>query len=206
MTAIPATATPVAVDLPGLAELTADLTRAAHVPGTLVVIDGDLTDGQAYTHTDTCTRAPQITLAADLLTGGPYPLYGALAHEIAHRALGHLSPRRPWRWASEAAALAAIAAVLTGYPWGLAVAATVVMAAAHLLDAYRQRAEEMEADAHSVELLNAAGLPGRDVVAATLAQLPADGWWYRTVGWIGGGRPTVAARRRALDRRHGCAR
>lgn len=197
---------PAATALQGLAELTADLTRAAHVPGTLVVVDGDLTDGQAYTHLDTCTRAPQITLAADLLTGGPYPLYGALAHEIAHRALGHLTARRPWRWASHAAAVVTVAAVLTGYPWALAAATAAAMTAAHLLDARRQRAEELEADAHSVRLLDAVGLPGRDVVAATLDRLPADGWWYRTAGWVGGCHPTVAARRRALDCRHGRAR
>lgn len=191
---------PAAVDLPGLAELTAALARAAHVPGTLVVVDGDLEDGQAYTHTDTCTRAPQITLAADLLTGGPYPLYGALAHEIAHRALGHLTGRRPWRWAAQVAGIAAVALVLTGYPWALAAATAAVMVAAHLVDAHRQRAEELAADAHSVQLLDAAGLPGRTIVAATLAQLPADGWWYCTAGWVGGCRPTVTARRRAVSR------
>ncbi|MER7131336.1 M48 family metalloprotease [Streptosporangium saharense] len=185
-------------DLLGLAELTQTLHQAAGDGSVLVVIDPDLADG-ARTYGDLCSGVHRIDLGADLLADRAR-LYGALTHEIAHHALGHLTARRPWLRVCQAAAVAAVVFLLTGYPWP-ATAAVALAVAAYLVDARQQRREELAADAHSVALLNAAGLPGHTIVAATLAAGPADPWWHRAGGWIGGSHPTMRSRQAAVSGR-----
>ncbi|GAA3039612.1 M48 family metalloprotease [Streptosporangium longisporum] len=195
-TSTPAATTPTTPA--GLAELTGALARAAHAPAVLVVVDPALEDG-ALAHGSHCDPDAHITLGADLLADQTR-LRGVLAHEIAHHALGHsqgLTQASWWQnvcWIGICTFVAAIVADSSAW----ADVALVVAIGAHLLAAREQRREEYQADAHSMQLLNAAGLDGHAIVTATLAALPQESRLYRLAGWIIGSHPTPDARRRAF--------
>ncbi|MEV4183567.1 hypothetical protein AB0J28_19260, partial [Streptosporangium canum] len=55
-----------------------------------------------------------------------------------------------------------------------------------------------DADTHAVRLLDAAGLSGRRLVAAALADLAGEPPGYRLIGWAFDGHPSARARRRNL--------
>lgn len=185
-------------DLPGLAELACALRHCAQLPGLLIRISPDM-DGNAAALESRCDRIPRIDLGADLLhEGGSVPLYGVLAHEIAHHALGHGRSLPFWR----SPAWLATAALLSGLVLRLPLAALVFLAClllvARMAGARRGRLEEYDADAHAVRLLDAAGLPGRRLVAAALADLVDMPPGFRVIGWLFDGHPSARARRRTL--------
>ncbi|MER5322875.1 M48 family metalloprotease [Streptosporangium roseum] len=197
-TPIPAAPHDEPADLLGLAELMCALRHCAQLPGLLIRITPDL-DGNAEAFGRRCDRAPRIGLGADLLTDSDsLPLYGVLAHEIAHHALDHGRPRPLWCnpvWLAKAALLGGL---LVRLPLPvLAVLVCVVLAAA-LAGARRERLQEYDADTHAVRLLDAAELPGRRMVAAALADLAAEPPGYRLIGWLFDGHPSARARRRNL--------
>ncbi|OUC93110.1 M48 family metalloprotease [Streptosporangium minutum] len=197
-TPIPAVPNDGPADLPGLAELVCALRHCAQLPGLLIRVSPDL-GNNAEAARSRCDRAPRIALGADLLTdSGSLPLYGVLAHEIAHHALDHGDTRPFWRnpvWLSKAALLGGLVVRLP-LPV-LAVLVCVVLAAA-LAGARRERLQEYDADTHAVRLLEAAGLPGRRLVAAALADLVDEPAGYRLIGWVFDGHPSARARRRNL--------
>ncbi|MBG0819869.1 M48 family metalloprotease [Planomonospora sp. ID91781] len=184
--------------LPGLAELVCALRHCAQLPGLLIRVEPDL-GGNAGAFGTRCDRTPRIELGADLLhDADSLPLYGVLAHEIAHHALGHDAERPLWQspaWWSKAALLAAL--VLEAPLPVLLVLAVVALAAA-LATARRERLAEYDADAHAVRLLDAAGLPGRRLVAAALADLVDGPAWYRLTVALFDSHPSARARRRVL--------
>ncbi|MER5317995.1 M48 family metalloprotease [Streptosporangium roseum] len=187
--------------LTGVAELTRSLSRAAGTSSVLVTV---APDGQsdAWSYANPCTGVARIEVGAELLQH-PHQvrLTGALAHEVAHQALGHTQP--PTFWDARVVAIATLVAAAVGSPWWILPVGLVAATVLHLIDLMGQRREELAADAHSIELLDAAGLPGQEIVTTTLEQVPDDGRWYRTLGWIIGSYPTVQARRRAVAATHG---
>ncbi|MBB4913338.1 M48 family metalloprotease [Streptosporangium saharense] len=192
----PAAAERIPDELAGLADLAAALRVHTTRPGLLITLDPDL-DHNARASVNLCDGTDRIDISPDLLTSGPQPLYGVLAHEIAHHALNHGDGiiRRYRARVVQAALLAGLALNLPS----LALLGLVgLMFGVHLADARRSRLEEYDADAYAVRLLDAAGAPGRRIVAAALADLPADPIGYRLGGWMFGGHPTARARRRTL--------
>ncbi|GAA4224245.1 Zn-dependent protease with chaperone function [Streptosporangium album] len=185
-------------NLPGLAELVCALRHCAQLPGLLIRITLDL-DGNAEASASRCDRTPRVGLGADLMQDpDSLPLYGVLAHEIAHHALDHDRPRAFWCnpvWLAKVALLGGL--VLRLPLSALAVLVCVVLAAA-LADARRERLQEYDADTHAVRLLDGAGLPGRRLVAAALADLIDAPPGYRLIGWAFDGHPSARARRRTL--------
>ncbi|GAA2870548.1 hypothetical protein GCM10010517_30780 [Streptosporangium fragile] len=197
-TPIPTVPSGGSVDLPGLVELVCALRHCAQLPGLLIRITPEL-DGNAEAAGSRCDRTPRIGLGTDLLRAPEsLPLYGVLAHEIAHHALGHGRPRVFWRdpaWLAKAALLSGV--VLRLPVAVLAVLVCLVLAAA-LAGARRDRLQEYDADAHAVRLLDAAGLPGRRLVTAALADLIDAPPGHRVIGWAFDGHPSARARRRVL--------
>ncbi|MDP9864031.1 MULTISPECIES: M48 family metalloprotease [Streptosporangium] len=185
-------------DLPGLAELVCALRHCAQLPGLLIRVTPDL-GGNAEAFGSRCDRAPHVDLGADLLAdSNSLPLYGVLAHEIAHHALDHGDTRPFWHspvWLAKAALLSGLVMRLPLLI--LAVLVCVVLTAA-LASARRERLQEYDADTHAVRLLDAAGLPGRRLVAAALADLADEPPGYRLIGWLFDGHPSARARRRTL--------
>lgn len=194
-TAVPADTS---ADLPGLAELVCALRHCAQLPGLLIRISPDLGDN-AEASGSRCDRTPRVDLGADLLRGpDSLPLYGVLAHEIAHHALDHDRTRAFWcnpSWLARAALLGGV--VLRLPLLALAVLVCVVLITA-LADARQERLQEYDADTHAVRLLDAAGLPGRRLVAAALADLVDEPPGYQLIGWAFDGHPSARARRRTL--------
>ncbi|MDP9870473.1 MULTISPECIES: M48 family metalloprotease [Streptosporangium] len=183
--------------LPGLAELTSALACAVHAPAVLVTVDPTLEDG-ALAYGTGCDSVPRVVLGAELLAD-EMRLRGVLAHEIAHHALAHgRGAIHRWQIASHVAGGAALAAVIIGLPVWMVLACAAAAIGAHLAAARVQRREEYDADTYSVQLLEAAGLDGRAIVATTLAAVPQETRWYRLAGWIGGSHPTPDARRRNI--------
>ncbi|MGC5013143.1 M48 family metalloprotease [Streptosporangium sp. DT93] len=184
--------------LPGLAELVCALRHCAQLPGLLIRITPDL-DGNAEAGQTRCDRIPRVELGADLLRDpDSLPLYGVLAHEIAHHALDHGHPRPLWgdpRWLAKAALL--IGAILHLPLPVLGVLAFAVLGTV-LAAARRDRLQEYDADTHAVRLLDAIGLPGRRMVAAALADVIEAPPGYRLIGWAFDGHPSPRARRRTL--------
>ena len=175
-----------------------DVIRAAGIPSVLVTVDPDGETG-AWSYADPCTGTARIEIGAELLDQpNEVRLAGALAHEAAHLVLGHTKP--PTCWDARAVAIAALVSAAAGAPWWVLLVGLVGATVLHLVDLMGQRREEIAADAFSVTLLDAAGLPGREIVAATLAQIPDDTRWYRAVGWVVGSYPTATSRRAALAR------
>ncbi|MEV4248737.1 M48 family metalloprotease [Streptosporangium canum] len=185
-------------DLLGLAELMCALRHCAQLPGLLIRVTPDL-DGNAEAFGSRCDRAPRIGLGADLLTDSDsLPLYGVLAHEIAHHALNHGDTRPFWRNPAWLAKAALLGGLIMRLPLPvLAVLVCIVLTAA-LASARRERLQEYDADTHAVRLLDAAGLPGRRMVAAALADLADEPPGYRLIGWAFDGHPSARARRRTL--------
>ncbi|MFF4415930.1 M48 family metalloprotease [Streptosporangium sp. NPDC001559] len=183
-------------ELAGLADLAAALRRHTTRPGLLITLDPNL-DHNARASVNLCNGTDRIDISPALLTSAPQVLYGVLAHEIAHHALNHGDGiiRRYRMRVVQAALLAGLALNLPS----LALLALIgLMFGVHLADARRSRLEEYDADAYAVRLLDAAGAPGRRIVAAALADLPAEPIGYRLGGWVFGQHPTARARRRTL--------
>ncbi|MEU9832730.1 M48 family metalloprotease [Streptosporangium sp. NPDC048047] len=188
--------------LAGLATLAATLGDAAGLPGLLVYVTDAFSDN-ACAEVRPCGAPLRVGIAADLLADGrQMSLYGALAHEIAHHALGHpagwLVPalERITIWAMVAAGAATS---LAAPAWVVAVLA-VLAVVAFLVSAWRRRADEYAADAHAAALLEAVGLPGAVIVAASLAdEITAEPRWYALGGWLLGGHPATGARLHRLS-------
>jgi len=182
----------------GLAELVATLRTAAHLPGVLVIVDSDGATGAEATSM-VCLPAPQIRLGADLLDEQhSMRLQGALAHEIAHHALGHLSGPTLWRRIAAGCGIGALLALATHLPAWLITALVVVAAVNHLLATQAIRLQEHDADLYAARLLEQVGRDGTAIVAATLTALPTPSLWERTVGRLTASHPTPAARLRVL--------
>jgi Zn-dependent protease with chaperone function len=100
-------------------------------------------------------------------------LRGVLAHELAHQDLGHVAKSQ---------------AVGTGLNIGMILLDQIIPGARVLapiagnlvLNAYTRK-EEYAADAHGVDILNRAGLPGKQTMVDTLT------WLQQTEGGSGGG-------------------
>ncbi|MEV5408591.1 M48 family metalloprotease [Thermopolyspora sp. NPDC052614] len=175
---------------------------AGAVGGVVVVAVAAGEEGQASMEIDCTGTTPLITVSGDL-AAVPARLYGVAAHEAAHCVLGHTDRRRRWwRLAAAGAAWAGVgagsAALVTGASMLPAVAAAVVSVTCLLIGAALGRRAEYAADAHAVRLLEAAGVPGRQAVAAALAAIPAESAWYRAGGWLVDGHPLRAARLRRI--------
>ncbi|WP_371781716.1 M48 family metalloprotease [Streptosporangium subroseum] len=185
-------------DLPGLAELVCALRHCAQLPGLLIRITPDL-DNNAEAAGSRCDRTPRVNLGTDLLQEpDSLPLYGVLAHEIAHHALDHGRTRAFWcnpPWLAKAALLGGVVVHLP--LTALAVLVCIVLATV-LAGARRDRLQEYDADAYAVQLLDGIGLPGRRLVAAALADLIEAPPGYRLIGWAFDGHPSARARRRTL--------
>ncbi|MER5320868.1 M48 family metalloprotease [Streptosporangium roseum] len=185
----------------GLAELTATLRRAARLPGLLVYIAPELGDN-AYAGSRPCGPAPLVGIGADLLDDSrSAALHGAVAHEIAHHALGHVTSlvvpalERVAAWATVGAMLATIVPAPRWVPLVL----VAVAAVAYVTAAWRRRATEYAADAHAVALLDAAGLPGAAIVAAMLTEdFATEPRWYARGGWLIGSHPLTRSRLRRI--------
>jgi len=100
-------------------------------------------------------------------------LRGVLAHELAHQDLGHVAKTQ---------------ALGTGVNIGMILLDQIIpgsgalapIAGNLLLNAYTRK-EEYQADAHGVEILNRAGMPGKQTMVNTLT------WLQQTEGASGGG-------------------
>jgi putative metalloprotease len=100
-------------------------------------------------------------------------LRGVLAHELAHEDLGHVAKTQ---------------AVGTGLNIGMILLDQIIpgsgaltpLAGKLLLNAYTRK-EEYQADAHGVDILNRAGMPGKQTMVNTLS------WLEQTEGASGGG-------------------
>jgi putative metalloprotease len=100
-------------------------------------------------------------------------LRGVLAHELAHQDLGHVAKAQ---------------AVGTGVNIGMILLDQIIpgsrvlapIAGNLLLNAYTRK-EEYQADAHGVDILNRAGMPGKQTMVDTLT------WLEQTEGASGGG-------------------
>ena len=195
---IPTAPTDAPDTLPGLAELVCALRHCAQLPGLLIRITPDL-DTNAEASGTRCDRTPRITLGADL-TRDPdsLPLYGVLAHEIAHHALDHGRTRAFWCDPSWLAKVALFGGAILHLPLPVLGGLVCVVLATVLAGARRDRLQEYDADTHAVRLLDAAGLPGRRLVAAALADLVEAPPGYRLIGWAFDGHPSPRARRRTL--------
>ncbi|MFF0249590.1 M48 family metalloprotease [Streptosporangium sandarakinum] len=187
-----------AAELPGLAELVCALRHCAQLPSLLIRITPDL-DGNAEAFGTRCDRTPRIGLGRDLLDEpGSLPLYGVLAHEIAHHALGHGTPRPFWRNPVWLAKTTLLGALIIHLPWACLAFLVCTVLVTQLAAARRERLQEYDADMHAVRLLDAAGLPGRRLVGAALADLVDEPLSYRLIWWAFDGHPSARARRRNL--------
>jgi metalloprotease len=100
-------------------------------------------------------------------------LRGVLAHELAHQDLGHVTKA---------------SVVGTGLNIGMVILDQIIpgsgalapIAGKAILNAYTRK-EEYQADAHGVEILNRAGMPGKQIMVDTLT------WLQQTEGASGGG-------------------
>jgi predicted Zn-dependent protease len=198
------TATTRATDQARLTGLAA-LARAARVHGVVIVTDPALGVG-ALSYRSPCHQAPVVALGTDLLhPEAAVRLQGALAHEIAHHhAHLHAPADRLWGHLPTATTIATCGAVVA-MALGLLAAAAVLLAVAaacHLRQARRRRLEEYDADLTAVQLLDAAGLDGRQITLATLGEIAEQetSRWYRYIGWITSTHPTPAARIRQIHR------
>ncbi|MGW4640787.1 M48 family metalloprotease [Sphaerisporangium sp. NPDC004334] len=183
-------------DLPGLAKLICALRHSARLPGLLVHITPELEDN-AEALAVRCDRTPRIDLGTGLLGEGD-ALYGVLAHEIAHHALGHGVAAPFWRRPSWWARAALLAGLIVHLPVLLLGVLGCLVVAVHAAGVRRARLEEFDADFHAVLLLDAAGLPGRRLMAAALADLIDLPAGYRLIGWLLDDHPSAKARRRLL--------
>jgi hypothetical protein len=159
-----------------------------------VVIDPEDGEEASTVEGHRCGHAPLIAEArTDVLTG-------TLAHELAHRDLAH---HKRWLPACLAAArdLAGIAALyagvnalidMPGSRWGwIAAGLVVAMLALALLRARLMRLEEYDADARAADILDAADLPGRQIVTAMLTDAGrSHDLWHTYVGWLFGSHPS----------------
>ncbi|MGV9776601.1 M48 family metalloprotease [Streptosporangium sp. NPDC003464] len=195
---LPSTAPTAPAALAGLAELMCALRHCTQLPGLLIRISPGLGDN-AEAFGSRCDRTPRIDLGTGLLTDADsLPLYGVLAHEIAHHALDHDRTRPCWHSPAWLAKVALLSGLILRLPLPiLAVLACIALAAA-LAGARRERLQEYDADTHAVRLLDAAGLPGRRLVTAALADLADEPLGYRLIGWAFDGHPSARARRRTL--------
>ncbi|GAA3158463.1 hypothetical protein GCM10010466_56510 [Planomonospora alba] len=187
------------IALAGLATLADTMRTAARLPGMLVYISPELGDNACAGMQ--CAPAPVVGIGAALFDARAAALQGALAHEIAHHALGHTTdPVVPvLDRLTTAAAVAAVLAWPARLPLALVVILAAVAAVLRLTSAWWQRRAEYAADAHAARLLDAAGLPGRPIVAVMLtADLPGEPRWYGRGGWLIGSHPTTPARIRRI--------
>ncbi|MFD0890862.1 M48 family metalloprotease, partial [Streptosporangium algeriense] len=171
-------------ELAGLADLAAALRCHTTRPGMLIALDPELGDN-ARASVSLCDGTARIDLGPALLASGPQPLYGVLAHEIAHHALDH-GPTLLQRCRMRVAQAALLGGLALNLPSLAVLALAVLMIGVHLVDARRSRLEEYDADAYAVRLLEAAGLPGRRIMTAALSDLPADSIACRLGGWVFG--------------------
>ncbi len=120
-------------------------------------------------------------------------LRAVLAHEIAHADLGHV---------------AKLKTLGTGLNIGMIILDQIIPGsgaltplAAQLVASGYTRKDEYQADAHGVELLQRAGLPGRQMMASTLT------WLKKTEGESGGGffatHPATGDRIQRVERMRG---
>ncbi|WP_436764377.1 M48 family metalloprotease [Streptosporangium sp. V21-05] len=182
----------------GLVELVATLRTAAHLPGVLVIVDTDGDTGAEATSM-VCLPTAQIRLGAHLLDEQhSMRLQGALAHEIAHHALGHLSGPSLWRRIAAGCGLGALLVLAAHLPAWLVLATAAVAAVNHLLATQAIRLQECDADLYSARLLTEVGRDGVAIVTATLDALPAPTLWQRTVGRLTASHPTPDVRLRVL--------
>lgn len=187
-------------ELAGLADLAAALRFHAALPGVLITLNPGLGDN-AEASVSRCSSTARIDLGPDLLTSSQ-PLYGVLAHEIAHHALDHGHDTVIQRYRVAMAKTALLVGLALRLPFALLVVLAVGVVVAHLVAARRSRLQEYDADAYAVRLLDASGLAGRRIMTAALADLPADPIGYQLGGWVFGGHPTARARRRTLAAGH----
>ncbi|GAT67821.1 protease HtpX [Planomonospora sphaerica] len=187
------------IALAGLAALSDTLRTAARLPGVLVYLSPEL--GTNACAERRCAPAPMVGIGSALLDVRTAALQGAVAHEIAHHALGHTSdPTVPVldrlsRWT----AIAAVLAWPARLPLALVLTLAASAAALWLVSTWCQRRAEYAADAHAALLLDAVGLPGRWVVASMLiADLPGEPRWYGLGGWLIGSHPATRARIRRI--------
>ncbi|MFF4413214.1 M48 family metalloprotease [Streptosporangium sp. NPDC001559] len=183
-------------ELDGLADLAAALRCHTTRPGLLITLAPDL-DDNARASVNLCNGVDRIDLGPSLLTSDAQVLYGVLAHEIAHHALDH-GDGIIRRYRARAAQAALLGGLALNLPTLAVLALAVLVIGVHLVDARRSRLQEYDADAHAVRLLDAAGLPGRRIMAAALADLPTEPAAHRFGGWVFGWHPTARARRRTL--------
>ncbi|MEV7907743.1 M48 family metalloprotease [Streptomyces anulatus] len=192
------TPTSFGAELTGLAELVAALRHRAELPGVLIRLDSELgTNAEALgSH---CSRTARIDLGAELLQEpASRALYGTIAHEIAHHALDHGQAALVRHYRAGLAKTGLLVGLALRLPFAVLVALAFLALVAHLAAARAARLEEYDADTYAVRLLDAVGLPGRRIVAAALADLPAESAGYLLAGWMFGSHPTPRARRRTL--------
>ncbi|SNT60628.1 Peptidase family M48 [Streptosporangium subroseum] len=190
-------------ELAGLAGLVWALRCAAELPGVVVVVDAQLGTNAVAVDQGRCARAPMMKLGANLLqTPQSLALYGTLAHEIAHLALGHTDTcsAPEWKHTSRVAGVGALVTLALNRP-GAAATLAAVSAVLHLIASRVSRVAEYDADTYAVTLLERAGLPGVQTMTAMLTDVADDDpRWYALAGWIAGEHPAAAARLRNLSR------
>ncbi|RVX39120.1 peptidase M48-like protein [Nonomuraea polychroma] len=171
-----------------------------------VVIDPELNDNASTVEGHRCGHAPLIAIGHDLIGEARTD---TLAHELAHRDLAHHKRALPL-WIAAARDLdgvgglyAVITALLTpgwsGWSWAAAALFAAMLALA-ALRARLMRLEEYDADARAVEILDAADLPGKQIVTAMLtdADRPYDAW-HTWIGWMFSTHPSDVERIHVVD-------
>lgn len=182
----------------GLADLMSALRQRTELPGVLICLNPELGDN-AEALGSHCSRIARIDVGTDLLQdAASQTLYGAVAHEIAHHALDHGLDTLAQRYRVALARTGLLVGLALRPPFALLVVLALLTLVMHLVAARRSRLQEYDADAYAVRLLDAAGLPGRRIMAAALADLHTDSIGYRLAGWMFGSHPTARARRRTL--------
>lgn len=172
----------------------------AHVPGVALRVDLDQKGGAwAYV----IDGRPIVTVCADLAEGDRWPLYGSLAHELSHHILGHFGDSWPRRlmagaqWVAHVSPLVAAFAAGGGH-WAVTALLLTLSAATLLAGVQVDRWQERAADAKSVPLLIASGLPGAAVAEASLMDGPPESRWERAAGWAWSSHPLAAERIRLI--------
>lgn len=199
-----------ASDLSHLTGLAIEITRAASRDGELpaLVLDTDPSRFGPITSRcvsadhvrSRCHGAPVIPVGEGLLTGSRTVLGAAvLAHEVAHRELGHpTAPRIIGD--SVVGLLGLIAALLIGLPALVPGALSVLLLLLQARRVLKRRREEYAADARAVDLLDRIGLDGRGCLLTLLTEvIGVDPWHLRWADWMVLTQPTAARRIRALE-------
>ncbi|GII89461.1 hypothetical protein Ssi03_74510 [Sphaerisporangium siamense] len=177
------------------------LRRAAGMPHLTVTAAPHMSGAARAERSHRCSPGPTVVFGGEAVAEPPLVRLATLGHELAHHDLGHTTdPVDYWIiYLQRALGVAALIAALAD-AWavlgGLATAAAMVWLATNAM--YRRR--EVAADARALALLDRAGLPGREAMAAMhAADLVVDPWWHAAGGFVFTGHPPVYARARRLD-------